>query len=219
MSIHTIIESNIHDFDDLIQVLESQDITWESVPVNFKGSNEQAFCGVAAWIDGETVLIYQRHSDEPFVFQSAEWFFRNKSGTEALAQNGMGMVARKRKENEKEKRRKLVEEENLRKIADKQERERLQELQQRAADVLQRLEAEKAARRQEWNKPTAPPLASQCGTSPSFVSLESAIGKFHQQNALRKILDSFETLDQDTGLTLYSQETLEDETIELTLRG
>ena len=248
MSIHTIIESNIHNLDDLMQILESQGISWTRAPITLKGSNEKAFCGVAAWINGEFVLIYQHHSGEPFVFQSEEYFFRNKSSTEALALNGMEMATRKKREKEEEKtrrheaeekrqeeakqhqklaeekqRRKLVEEERLRKLEEEQEEQRLQELQQQAADVLQRLEAKKAAKQQErqkQNKPTVSPSPSQGGgSSSSSASLESVIGKFHQQNALRKILDSLEALEQDTGLSLYSQETLEYETIELTLRG
>ena len=111
---------------------------------------------------------------------------------------------------------KIAKEEGRRKLAEGQEEERekqrLQELEKQAAETLRRLDAETAAKRQERTKPTFSEPSSS-------GSLDSVIGKFHQQNALRKIMESLETLDRDTGLSLYSQETLEDETIELTLRG
>ena len=119
---------------------------------------------------------------------------------------------------------KIAKEEGIRKLAEeqdeKQEKQRLQELERQAADALQRLEAEKAAKRQERGKPTVSPPSHLDGGGASLpAALDSVIGKLHQQNALRKILESLETLDRDTGLSLYSQDILEDETIELTLRG
>ena len=193
MSIHTTIESNIHHLDDLVQILDSQRIRWERTPVTFKGGSKKAFCGVLAWINGEAVLIYQERPGEPFIFQSEEWFFRNKSNMETLALDGMEMVARKKRE----------------------EKNQRQGLQEQVAGVLQRMEAERVAKRQDRNKPNA----GSSPEPPSSGSLKNAIGKFHQQNALHKIITSLETLDQEAGLSLYSQETLEDETIELILRG
>jgi hypothetical protein len=121
---------------------------------------------------------------------------------EEIALDGFGQITHTRKEEDNQRQ----------KIAEEQQKERQSGLQQQAADVLQRLEAERAAKRQERTKPTL-------SEPPSGGSLDDVIGKFHQQNALRKIIESLETLDQDTGMYLYSQETLEDETIELTLRG
>ena len=114
---------------------------------------------------------------------------------------------------------KIAKEEGFRKLTEEQEEERekqrLQELEKQAADALRRLDEEAAAKRQERNRPNIDSFSKPS----SGGSLNDVIGKFHQQNALRKIMESLETLDRDTGLSLYSQKTLEDETIELTLRG
>jgi hypothetical protein len=202
MSIHTTIESNIYNLSDLTQILDSQGIPWERTPVTFKGSNERAFCGVLARMNGESVLIYQDYPDSAFTFQSEGRVFRNRSSTAGIALDGMEQMTRKREKEEK----------HRQKVAHEQQKERQLGLHQEAAEVLQRLEAERAAKRQERIKPTFSEPSSS-------GSLDDVIGKFHQQNALRKIIESLETLDRNTGLSLYSQETLEDETIELTLRG
>ena len=153
-------------------------------------------------MNGESVLIYQDYPDSAFTFQSEGRVFRNRSSTAGIALDGMEQMTRKREKEEK----------HRQKVAHEQQKERQLGLHQEAAEVLQRLEAERAAKRQERIKPTFSEPSSS-------GSLDDVIGKFHQQNALRKIIESLETLDRNTGLSLYSQETLEDETIELTLRG
>ena len=154
---------------------------------------------------GEIVIIYQERPGEPFVFQSEREEFKDHSRTEGIALDGMEQVAHKKEEDKRQ----------HQKVAHEQQKERQLGLHQQAADVLQRLEAERAAKRQERTKSNIDSFAD----SSSSGSLNDVVGKIHQQNALRKILESLETLDRDTGLYLYSQETLEDETIELTLRG
>ena len=203
MSIHTTIESNIYNLSDLIQILDSQGIFWERTPVTYKGSNERAYCGVVAQMNGEEVLIYQERPGSAFAFQSERRVFRNRSNMVGIALDAMDQIERRRVEEEERQRQKIAEE---------QQKVRLSGLQQQAADVLQRLEAGRAAKRQERHKQTL-------SEPPSSGSLDNTIGKFHQQNALRKIIESLETLDRESGLSLYSQETLQDETIELTLRG
>jgi len=205
MSIHTTIESNIHNLSDLTHILDSQGIPWERTPVTFKGSNERAFCGVLARMNGESVLIFQDYPDSAFVFQSEGRMFRNRASAVGIALDSMEHVARKREEEERQRQ----------KIAVEQQKERQLGFHQQAADVLQRLEAERATKRQKQNKLNPNSLSD----SSSGGSFDDVIGKCHQQNALRKIIESLETLDRNTGLSLYSQETLEDETIELTLRG
>jgi len=293
MSIHTTIESNIYNLSDLTQILDSQGIHWgrlQKIPKLRTWGSGVAHCVVEAKMNGEIVIIYQVRPGKPFVFQSEDWWFRNRSSTEEIALDGKRQVANKREEEERQREErqrreeqerqeqykrlcekmekitaeedwrtlavelrqmkgyrnttelankcdnkhrelqatreaegerlrgiaKIAKEAGLRKLAaeqeEEQEKQRLQEIEKQAADTLRRLEAETAAKRQERTKPTLSEPSSS-------GSLDSVIGKFHQQNALRKIVESLETLDRDTGLSLYSQETLEDETIELTLRG
>ncbi|MGL6193683.1 MAG: hypothetical protein ACRC2T_02535 [Thermoguttaceae bacterium] len=210
MSIHTTIQSNIRNLDDLIQVLDLQQIQWtrlERIPWLRTYSSGVVYCVVEAKMNGESVIIYQDHPGNPFVFQSEGRAFHNNSNAEWLALNGHRLA-------EAERLRQRIEEERLREIAAGREEKRQQGIQQQAVDVLKRMEAERMAKRQERNKP-----APDEGEAPPPVSLESMIGKLHQQNALRKILESLLLVDRDTGLSLYSQETLDDETIELTLRG
>lgn len=236
MSIHTTVYSNIYKLDDLILVLDLLEIPWEHRETRQSGLLAQCmYRAIHARINGETVLIYQNRLGGAFVFQSEGWSFRNEAAAKSIALNGDELIANKkeleahnkeeeerriremearRQAEEAEQRRINEESESQRKAEEEYEKQRQAEIQFQVANVLQRLETERAAKRQERIKPNI-----NQDDKPSSNSLESSIGKIHQQNALRKILESLETLDHNTGLSLSTHETLEDETIELTLRG
>ena len=261
MSVHTTIESNIHNLNDLTHALNGKGISWK---ISRKSSSNV----VEATINGGTVTIFQDRPGKPFVFRSysendiidqyntrefasekgQEQFRQQKqlqkqeerrwqederrmlreterarraeekrrAAEERESQRQIGIqlqvadaLQRREAKRMREKRKTEEEQENLR-----QQEQRQQGLTQQAADVIRRLEEEKAAKRQERNE-----LIDSSSEPPFSESMASVIGKLHQQNALRKILESLETLDRDTGLSLHSQEILGDETIEITLRG
>jgi len=65
--------------------------------------------------------------------------------------------------------------------------------------------------------PTSPPELP--GTPANTIELNRLIGRLHQLNARQKIQDKVDELGDKHGLSLYSEQVLEDGTIELTLRG
>ena len=126
MSIHTTIESNIHNLDDLTYVLNARGMRWNL-------TQNTSVKVVEATMNGGTVTIRQDGPGRPFVFTSySARDIIDPYRSREVATNSEAFIVRKRAEDE-------AEQERLRKLAET-EREGIRRLAEAEHTGLQKLE-------------------------------------------------------------------------------
>ena len=240
MSIHTLINSNITDYGALTAVLNQGGILWQNVQLRDKQTGVLTHEAVQARIGNEIVSIYRYGSGQPFTFQSEGWWFRDKQsvsavmamvseeGTREQARLEQARVEAERQAREQERQRQ-IDEQNRREEEERQqvvEEKRQSRLSKEAQDLLAKLdtEATKNARVEPSLPRGADPLPRSISSEQEKPAIDPeqlnrVIGKLHQQNARNKIIAKIEEMEDGHGLSLHSEKVLEDESIELVLRG
>jgi flagellar biosynthesis GTPase FlhF len=248
VSIHTLINSNITDYGALTAVLDQGRIPWQNMQMHDKQTGHLTYEAIQARIGNETVSIFRYGPGQPFTFQSEGWWFRNDQSVSAVMARAREEVSREqvrreqfqRRQEERsqvEAERQAREQERQRRIEEQRDREeeerqrvveeqRQIRLSKEAQDLLAKLdtEATNSARTHETSPHEVDSLPrpisfNQGKRAADPEQLSRVIGKLHQQNARNKILSKIEEIEDGHGLFLHSEMLLEDESIELVLRG
>jgi len=178
MSVHTLIGSNITNYDSLIGILDELGIKWEHVAESYmKSTGLPPAYAIEAIIGNEIVSIFQVNEGDKFIFQSQGWWFRNKGSIQSIANlvssediHQQRMAAEKQRQ-DFEARRRIEEEERQKRLAAERERRRIEE-QERQERIAAEKERERLAeqKRQENLSKEAANILSRLDTEREQVS-------------------------------------------------